>query len=365
MSDGAGVTRRAAYFEARADYFGRPLDDGILRALLANGFDIDVYAPNGDLPQTLYPANVRRLPVEYRRAWLQRHMARRSWREYDLFLGTTDLPMAFAGTIAKLAGRPSVTVVDEIYLGGYEGLATTLYWKKLSQWAMRRAAFTIITDEVRIPLQREYASLPPQHEFLLYPCAYPTPYAGRSPAAAREALGIAGGDFLLSSTGAFTSANACDWLVRLCNGDVRSLIQTGGRPDPVLDSLLQRLSGPLYFPERLEWRESTEITVAADAAAALYLSPKSQFQAMGISSQKLCTALWLGIPVIATRQNSFRFIDQYRCGELIDREEELPGAIGRIRENREEYAANAGRAMREYVRAEERLQALTERFRKS
>ena len=359
------MTRKAAYFESRADYFGRPLDDGVLRALLANGFDVDVFAPGGDLPQTLYPANVRRLSVEYRRAWLQRHMGRRVWREYDLFLGTADLPMAFAGTIAKLAHRPLVTVVDEIYLGGYEGLATTLYWKKLSQWAMRRAAFTIITDEVRIPLQREYASLPPQHEFLFYPCAYPTPYSGRSHADARQALGIGEKDFILSSTGAFTSANACDWLVRLVEGDLRLLIQTGALPDPVPDSLLRRLSGALYFPDRLEWRDSTEITVAADAAAVLYLSPKPQFQAMGISSQKLCTALWLGIPVIATRQDSFRFIDQYHCGELIDREEDLPAAIARIRENPDDYAANAGRAMREYVRAAERLQGLTERFRRS
>jgi glycosyltransferase involved in cell wall biosynthesis len=356
------VTRKAAYFESRADYFGRPLDDGILRALLANGFDVDVFAPGGELPQNLYPSNVRRLAVEYRRFWLQRHMGRRVWRDYDLFLGTADLAMAFAGTLAKLAGRPSVTVVDEIYLGGYEGLATTLYWKKLSQWAMRRASFTIITDEVRIPLQREYASLSPQHEFVQYPCAYPTPYSGRSRADARQALGIADGDFVISSTGAFTSNNACDWLVRIQNGDTRLLIQTGGRPDPVLDSLLDRLSGTLYFPERVEWRESTEITVAADVAAALYLSPKPQFQAMGVSSQKLCTALWLGIPVIATRQDSFRFIEQYRCGELIEREEELPAAMARIRGNREEYAANAARAMQEYVRPEERLQALTERF---
>ncbi len=359
------MTLKAAYFESRADYFGRPLDDGILRALLAHGYDIDIFAPGGDLPQNLYPANVRRFSVEYRRGWLQRHMRRRLWRDYDLFLGTADLPMAFAGTIAKLAGRPSVTVCDEIYLGGYEGMATTFYWKKLSQWAMRRAAFTIITDEVRIPLQREYASLSPQHEFALYPCAYATPYSGRSRTATRQALGIGDEDFVISSTGAFTSNNACDWLVRLASSNVRALIQTGGPPDPVLDSLLDRLSGPLYFPERVEWRESTEITVAADVAAALYLSPKPQFQAMGVSSQKLCTALWLGIPILATRQDSFRFIEQYHCGELIDREADLPAAITRIRANREEYVANATRAMHEYVRPEKHLQALTERLQRS
>lgn len=357
------MTRKAAYFELRADYFGRPLDDAILRALLANGFDVDVFAPAGDQPQDLYPANVRRCSVEYRREWLQRHMRRSFWREYDLFLGTADIPMAFAGTLAALARRPVVTVADEVYVGGYTGTAT-LYWKNIARWAMRRSAFTIITDEVRIPLQREYASLPAKHEFVQYPCCYPTPYAGRSRDAARQALGFDDGDFVVSMTGAFTHLNGADWIVRLLDDtSVRALIQTAGVREPLLDALLTRLDGAIYLPDRLGWRESAEITVAADVAATIYLSWFSQFQAMGVSSQKLCSALWLGMPVIATRQDSFRFIEQYRCGELIAGEAELAAAVARIRANREEYAANAARAVREFIRPQERLEALTTRFR--
>lgn len=358
------MTRKAAYFQLRADYFGRPMDDGILRALLAAGYDVDVFAPDGDLQQHDYGDRVRRRSLEFRRSWLQRHMRRRIWRGYDLFLGTADLPMAFAGLLAFLAGRPSVTVCDEIYLGGYEGQAT-LYWKKLTRWAMRRARFTIITDEVRNPLQREYAGLAASHELIPYPSSYATPYDGRSREEARRALGIADDDFVVSATGACRPENATDWLVRLAGRDgVRVMIQTAGRPDPVTDALLRRLDGALYLPERLGFRESTETTIAADVNTAFYLSTKPQFQNMGVSSQKLGIALWLGMPVVATRQESFRFIEQFRCGELIDREDELQGALGRIRERREEYAANALRANAEYVRPAERLERLTERFKR-
>ncbi|MEO8380887.1 MAG: hypothetical protein ABI779_14580 [Acidobacteriota bacterium] len=358
------MTLKAAYFQLRADYFGRPMDDGILRALLGAGYVVDVFAPDGDLPQTEYGDGVRRRSVEYRRSWLQRHLRRGKWRAYDLFLGTADLPMAFAGMLAYVAGRPSVSVCDEIYLGGYEGQAT-LYWKSLTRWAMRRARFTIITDVVRNPLQREYAGLPAGHEFIPFPSSYATPYDGRSREEARSALGIADDEFVVSSTGSCRSENGTEWLVRLAGRDgIRIMIQTAGRPDPVTDALLRRLEGALYLPERLGFRESTATTIAADVSAVFYLSPKPQFQHMGVSSQKLGTALWLGMPVVATRQESFRFIEDYRCGELIDREEDLPAALQRIRANRLEYAANALRATAESIRPAEKLEHLTDRLKR-
>lgn len=358
------MTLKAAYFQLRADYFGRPMDDGILRALLGAGFDVDVFAPDGDRPQSDYGERVRRCALEYRRSWLQRNMGRRKWRDYDVFLGTSDLPMAFAGLLALLAGRPSVTVCDEIYLGGYEGQAT-LYWKSLTRWAMRCARFTIITDEVRNPLQREYAGLPASHEFIPFPSSYPTPYCGRSREEARRALGIAEEDFVFSTTGAFRFENASDWLVRLAGRDgVRVMIQTAGASDPVTDALLRRLDGAVYVPERVGFRESAETTIAADVGAVFYLSPKPQFQNMGVSSQKLGMTLWLGIPVVATRQQSFQFIEEFQCGELIDREDELPGALIRIRARHDEYSANSLRATAEYVRPAERLERLMERFKR-
>lgn len=358
--------RRAAFFELRADYFGRPFEDGIIRALLDAGFGVDLLAPDGELPQTIYPDSVRRLRVDYRRAWLQRNLRFSRWREYDLFLGTADVPMAFAGIIAGLVRRPVVTAADEIFVGGYEGQATASHWKRLSRWAMHRAAFTILTDLCRIPLQREYASLPDDHEYLSYPSCYSFPYNGPSREEVRKSLGIDADDFVLSFTGTFTENNGADWIIRLLDAipGLRLMIQTGGYSDPVLTALLSRERRVLHFPERLGWLESMSVTVAADAGVALYRSDKPQFQRMGVSSQKLCTCLWLGIPVIATRQESFEFIDRFQCGELIEDDGDLAGAVARIRANRAAYVRNTHRAIAEHIRPAEKRALLTERFRR-
>jgi len=357
--------RRAAFFELRADYFGRPFEDGILRALTDAGFAVDLFAPDGELPQTIYPETVQRLAVEYRRRWLQKNLRPSRWRAYDLFLGTADLPMAFAGVLSRLARRPAVTTADEIFVGDYEGAAIS-YWKKLSRWGMQHAAFTILTDLCRIPLQREYARLGADHEFLSYPCCYAFPYDGPSRQESRRRLGLAPDDFVLSYTGALTAANGADWVIRLLDAipDARLLIQTAGHSDAVLDALLRRDARVIHLGERLEWMESMQLTAAADVGLVFYLSPKPQFQWMGVSSQKLCTYLWLGVPVVATRQETFSFIEERRCGELIQREADLAGAVNRIRAERDAYAGNTGRAIDEHIRPAEKLHLLTERFRR-
>src|ERR1051325_11577182 len=201
---------RAAFFELFADYSGRSPDDGVFRALLDAGYDVDVFAPDGDRPQTVYDDRVRRLSVEFRRKWLQSHWSLS--RQYDLFLGTADLPMAFAAVFARR--KPCVAVCDEVFIGGLEGHATS-YWKAATRWAMRRAEFTVITDRVRVPLQRQYAGLPQDHRFVQYPSCYALPYAGRSRDEMRRTLGIADDELILSFTGALSETNGAEWLVRL------------------------------------------------------------------------------------------------------------------------------------------------------
>jgi glycosyltransferase involved in cell wall biosynthesis len=357
---------RAAYFQLRSSYFGRAFDDGPIRALLACGYDVDIFSPEGALPQTIYPANVRRLEVEYRRSWLQSNFGLS--RRYDLFLGTSDIPMAFAGVLAAAGRRPSVVASDEIFLGDYSGEAF-LYWKSLTRWAMRRANFTIITDVLRAPLQREYIGLEREHRFVDYPCCYAYPYPGRSREEARRALGVQGDVFLVSFTGTLTEQNGAHWMIRLLDQldpSIQFLVQSGGMPDPVTDAFMRRLHREgrvLYAPERVSWAEAAEISIAADASLAFYLANKPDFQNLGASSTKLCTSLWIGVPVIATWQPSFAFIDDLRCGITVRSEGELPAAVARMRAGRDTLAANTGRAIAERIRPAEHLRALEEAFR--
>jgi len=355
---------RAAFFELFADYFGRPSDDGVIRALLDAGFLVDVFAPGGELPQSVYDDRVRRHDVTFRRTWLQSHLRRSFVRHYDLFLGTADLPMAFAGALAKLARKPLVTVCDEVFIGGLEGAAVSV-WKNATRWAMRQSELTVITDLAREPLQRAYAALPPEHPFVQYPSCFATPYAGRSRDDVRRSLGVADDELVLSFTGALSETNGAEWLVRLIDRlppKTRVLIQPGGRPPAVVDALVSRLDRTIYRPDRLSWRDAAELTNAADISLVFYRSTFPEFLQMGLSSQKLCTSLWLGIPVVATTQPSFHFIRDYGCGELIERQEEIVAAIERIAADRDRYAANCRRAMEEYVKPAERLRDLTARF---
>jgi hypothetical protein len=144
------------------------------------------------------------------------------------------------------------------------------------------------------------------------------------------------------------------------------MIQTAGSAEPVLDAALGELGRQgrvTYLPRRLAWRESAVITYAANIGLVFYLSPKPQFQAMGLSSQKLCTHLWLGQPVIATRQTSFEFLEEHRCGVLVSTEAEIPAAIERIRSAYAAYSRNALRCVREHIRPAQHLTALTAAFR--
>jgi glycosyltransferase involved in cell wall biosynthesis len=358
---------RAAYFELKANYFGRPFDDGILRALTACGYDVDVYAPDGAQPQQIYGPNVRRLSVDYRRSWITSHLSMA--RRYDLFLGTADLPMAFAGIFAALGRRRSVMASDEIFLGGYVGIAR-LYWDSIARRTMRGADLTILTDMLRAPLQREYAGLGTKpHRFVSYPCCYAEPYRGRSREEARRALGIADDETVLAFTGSFTELNGAQWLIRLIERtppNVRVLVQTGGRPDPVTDALLTHLDHQgrvLYRPDRVEWLEAPEITIAADVSCVFYLTSLPDFQNLGASSQKLCTSLWIGVPVLATCQPSFTFIDDLQCGVTFSGEEQLDAALARLTADRHRFAANTAHAVTTHLRPADHLREVTDALR--
>jgi len=354
---------RAAFFELFADYFGRPLDDGVIRALLDAGYDVDIFAPDGERAQDVYDHRVRRLSVDFRRRWLQSHLSLS--RQYDLFLGTADVPMAFAGVLAQLGRKPSVLVCDEIFIGGLHGRAVG-YWKPATRFAMRHADFTVITDLVRVPLQREYAGVDARHRFLPYPSCYAFPYAGRSRDEVRHSLGIADDELIVSYTGELTPADvAAHWVVRSIDRlppNTRVLLQPGRQPAPVIDALISRIDRVIYKPERLSWLGAAELTNAADVALVFYRSPVPEFTNMGVSSQKLGTSLWLGIPVVATTQPSFAFIREFGCGELIDSDDEIVPAVERIAADRARYAANARRAVDEYVRPADKLRDLTAAF---
>jgi hypothetical protein len=136
--------------------------------------------------------------------------------------------------------------------------------------------------------------------------------------------------------------------------------------DPLLHELLVRLRGAerlVLEPARLGWRECWATMSAVDVGMVVYVSDAPQFQHMGVASNRLCMFLAMGVPVVASRQPSFAFLERFGCGVLVERAEEVPRAVERVLARRDDMSARALECARQYIRAGERYLVFRERLR--
>lgn len=351
--------RRAAHFLLVPELLHSPPNQAILTALLDQGWEVDVYAPGppqdpSAFDPSAYGPGVRTFEASYSMRWLTRHLLNPRWWQYGCFSGTSEDPLAVVGLLAALTGRPSFALVDEIKSGGYRGNSPER-WKRLCRWAMRRARFTIVNDGARVDLLRRYAGLSAEQEVVVYPGCFHTP--PRPDPALRQRLrhrwGLPQEALVIASSGAFNLTAGADWLVRALQEEpaLHAVIQPLA-VSPLCLFLLQRLGleGRLYLQqERLGWQEAWQSAVGLDIGLAIYTNPAPQFQHMGISSNRLCMFLAMGVPVIASRQPSFAFLETYNCGVLVENYEEFRQAIATIARQLPQMRANCRRCLDDYI----------------
>lgn len=346
--------RSAAHFLLNPLLRGSPPNDAMAAALRDLGFEVDLFAPapgaQGDV-----------IPIEYGYRCIAREAASPRWRRYDVMSGTTEDPMALVGVLSRLHGRPSICLADEIYSGSYAGDRTGT-WKALCRSGMRNARLTIVNDPSRVELQREYARLDPARPTFVYPGAFrETPAPGDREALRRE-RGIPADAVVVCYSGVFNLGNGGLWLSALL--ERRTDLHVWGQlvdVDPLARGLLGRLRGAerLHLePRRLDWRESWVSMAAADVGVVVYLQDGPQFRNMGIASNRLCMFLSMGLPVVASRQASFEFIERYECGVLVDGEDGFVRAFDRVLSDLPRMKENAQACARDFIQAPRRFEGL-------
>jgi glycosyltransferase involved in cell wall biosynthesis len=231
---------------------------------------------------------------------------------------------------------------------------------------MRRSAFTIVNDDSRVELLRDYAALAADAKVVVYPGCFhqppqPDPDFRRL---LRRRWGLAEDGLVIASSGAFNLTAGADWLVQALQEEpsLQAVIQPLA-VSPLCLFLLRRLGleRRLYLQEeRLGWQEAWRSAVGLDIGLAIYTNPAPQFQHMGTSSNRLCMFLAMGVPVIATRQPSFRFIEDYNCGVLVENYQEFLAAIRHIGANLPAMRNNCHRCFREYIMPPDRFPRLRE-----
>jgi len=357
---------RVAHFLLIPELAYSPPNDALISAWLELGFAVDVFAPGGSFDVSRYGPDVRACAAEYGYRWLLSNIGRPSWRRYRAFSGTTEDPLAVVGTLGRVWRRPVVTLADEIKNGSYAG-DRSARWKRLCQRGMRASALTIVNEEERVAIQRDYAGLRPEQEVIVYPGGFRHPPDAADRATVRRQRGIPDDAFVLCFSGTFNHGNGGLWLADALQ-TVPDLHVWGQilHSDALVHGLLRRIRGAerLHLEgARLGWRDAWSVSAAADVGMVVYLQDAPQFQHMGIASNRLCMFLAMGVPVIASRQASFRFIEDYHCGVLVDDGNEVAAALAHVRVHLPAMREGARRAWHDHVRTDTRYRALVERLR--
>jgi hypothetical protein len=167
---------------------------------------------------------------------------------------------------------------------------------------------------------------------------------------------------VIAASGGFNLTAGADWLIASLNDipTLHAVIQPLG-VSPLALFLLKQLEfeGRLYLQEeRLGWHEAWQSAVAFDIGMAVYTNQAPQFQKMGISSNRLCMFIAMGVPVICSTQESFRFVENYDCGVLVSTYTEFVDAVKFIGSRLELMRDNCRRALSDYVMPSDRYPSL-------
>jgi len=350
--------KKAAHFLLLASLEKSPPNDALRRAYEELGVELNYFAP--DMGESSAQQKTH-FSCSYGIKWLLKNGISRKWRQYDYFSCTSEDPVVIAGVLSVLYRKPLIFLSDEIKSGSYRGDRPE-NWKKLCRWAMRRAAVTIVNDESRIQLQKDYAALADDKVVTVYPGCF------LEPPAPVERKNNTDAPVVMTYSGGFNMTGGVSWALSALQDipDLQLLVQPLGVSD--LDRLLLEqhfLKDRIEVTNRrLNWQEAWQSMGNADIGIAIYHNDSPQFQNMGISSNRLCMFLAMGVPIITSKQDSFKFVEEYDCGVMVDSQEEFTAAVKKISANLTEMKKNALRCTEEYINTSGRFTALVEYIKK-
>ena len=345
--------KTTAHFVNYDNLAASPPNRAIIESLIEMGYHVDIYGPGENFQVSDYGNHVSTYQVNYSVRWIIKNLFKPKWCRYSAFSATSEDPLNIMGLLSFVWRKPSFSLVDEIKSGAYIGNRNK-HWKKIARWSIRKSDFQIVNDECRKPLLEDYLDTR-DLDILVYPGCYDSPPQAADRTATRQRWGFSDSDLIVADSGYFYTTHSAPWLFHAFshNQDIRVVLQALNI-NPIARLLLEYIEGRerLYAEiEQLPWRTSWAQMASADIGVAVYRQPGPQFQNMGISSNRLCMFLAMGVPVIVSKQPSFKFLEHYNCGILVENEDEFLKAIDKISSNLDQMKSNALSCTQEYINA--------------
>ncbi len=356
--------KRVAHFLLIPELLYSPPNNAIIQAYLSLGYAVDIFSPGNIETQTAYGDKVKMLTVGYSWSWIIKNIFSFKWFGYEWISGTSEDPLAVVAILSFVYRKKSFTLVDEIKAGSYRGDRSN-QWKMLCKWGIKRAQFKIVNDKHRINLLIDYAGLDKKDRIIVYPgCYVQRPQPVQDSQEIKTSWGFPSDAFVIGSSGGFNLTSGADWLLDSIKEirDIYAVIQPLG-VSPLSMFLMENVeySDRLFIQKnRLSWNEAWKNCIGFDIGLSIYTNPAPQFQKMGISSNRLCMFIAMGVPVIASRQESFNFLEEYDCGIIVDSYSDFKLAIQEIRTRGSILKEKCIKCFSDYIKPSERFNTLLE-----
>jgi hypothetical protein len=345
---------RAAYFVSSSNLIHNPSNTATIQALRSLGVEVDIYAPNIEFTEKKEDTSCFSLfSVEYGYRWIIKNLFKPwKWLRYDMFCATSEDPIFPASLIAHLYIKKLVIIADEIKSGSYSGNRGKK-WKETCKRGIKSADLTIINTPERIEVLRDYVGVIDVEKVAIMPNCYINPPTLLSRNQIRNDLGIPLAKLVICYSGIFNLSNCADWFLEALDSIKDAWFWAQISPDnPITSAFIPFVRGYDRMTIQLGplgWHYPWQSMPAADIGLVLYQHSGPQFQNMGVASNRLCMFLTAGVPVIASRQESFQFIERFDCGILVDHASEIPEAVVLISKRLDAMKANALRCANQYI----------------
>lgn len=316
-----------------------------IRYLAERGWTVDVYTElsRQHLPPEFIGKNVRVISVNLTRLKTFEMVVRLVCRRprYDHLVAVPGWGLHYGSLASRLSGIPMICLSDELTAQSECRSADARKWKAREIAAHQKCEFTIALSPERADFIRNDNRLPADHEFFIVPNATPGPARRRPSNYFQGLLGIAPERTILLHAGSWwwrsdfsdLPSVAARWKNRA------ALVFHGRSIDPSPSEPVS--SENVFFSRQPLPPDALDQAVSsAHIGLALYDANSVNHRLIGTASGKIPLYMKNGLPVIATYQPSFEWIEKEGCGVLVRGISEIEAAVDKIRERYAEMSSS-------------------------
>jgi glycosyltransferase involved in cell wall biosynthesis len=265
--------------------------------------------------------------------------------KYDYFIGIEKRGLVWAGMLAESLGTPYLYYSLELHTDEHltlKGKPDFVAIRRLEKEYHGRAAGTIVQDEWRARVLLDSNDIG-ETDVIYLPVSVTGPRVEKKGRYLHEKLGIDFTKKIVLYFGQVCKGRGATELMECAQrfGDDLVLVLHGPiLPDVPMGS---DYGGNVFFSQEIiDSVDIPEMVSSAHIGIALYGDANINDRLTAFSSEKIAFYMQSGLPIIANTNESYELLMRHhRCGELVDRIDQVPEAAGRILADYEQYRAAA------------------------